>query len=462
MRGFDQVPDTNSNDSAKLEELFQLFDPKSAQKSYVALRFMPYNMLPVRRHWVQIKTAKGKRTAIPKMCVSFDPDNPSVPLKGRHCPYCELDHGPEDKGYPARKEEYMLANVLVRDLQDTIRVGKMTSEERESGHKDISSKSGTPVQVFRMPMGVARRIKEMAEMNGNKAVNDKKSGIDVMVKFNPKAAAAEMYKLERGDRTPLTKSEMEYLYWNLDDADEIYDLMGRLDSKRALEEFKKLDIQGIERDDEEEEEDDEDGFSARGKKNKGKGKSKARSFDEDDDEEEEEDEDDAPRGKKKKPAKKSRFDDDEEEEEEDDEEEEEEDEPKRKSKVKPKSKPSPKKKSRFDDEEEEEEDDEEEEEEDDEPRGKSKSKAKSKVKPKSKSKSRFDDDEEEEEEDDEEEEEEEEDEPKRKPKSKVKPKSKSKSKSRFDDDEEEEEEEEDEDDEPRRPVAKKKKPVKRR
>lgn len=288
MRGFDQVPDANGNDSAKLEELFQLFEPKSAQKSYVALRFMPYSMLPVRRHWIQIKTAKGKRTAIPKMCVAFDPDNPDKPLKGRHCPYCELDHGPEDKGFPARKEEYMLANVLVRDLQETIRVGKMTNEERETGHKDISSKSGTPIQVFRMPMGVARRIKEMAEMNDNKAVTDKKAGIDVLIKFNPKAAAAEMYKLERGERTPITKKEMEYLYWNLDDADEIYDLMGRLDPKRALEEFKKMDIQGIERDEEEDEEEDDDGFSARGK-NKGKkgGKSKARSFDDDEDEDEE-------------------------------------------------------------------------------------------------------------------------------------------------------------------------------
>ena len=336
MRGFDQVPDANGNDSAKLEELFQLFEPKSAQKSYVALRFMPYSMLPVRRHWIQIKTAKGKRTAIPKMCVAFDPDNPDKPLKGRHCPYCELDHGPEDKGYPARKEEYMLANVLVRDLQDTIRVGKMTSEERESGHKDISSKSGTPVQVFRMPMGVARRIKEMAEMNENKAVTDKKSGIDVLIKFNPKAAAAEMYKLERGDRTPVTKKEMEYLYWNLDDADEIYDLMGRLDSKRALEEFKKLDIQGIERDEEDEEEDD-DGFSARGKgKGKGKGgksSSKARSFDDEDDEEEE-DEDDEPRGKKKPAGKKKPRFKDEDEDEDDEEEDEEEDEPRRPAKKK--------------------------------------------------------------------------------------------------------------------------------
>ena len=351
-RGFEAAPSRGGNDSAKLEELFDLFDPKTATKSYVALRFLPIDMLPVRRHWIQSKTKDGKPTAFPKMCVSFDPDNPSTPLKGRKCPFCELDHGPDDKGFPARMEEYMLANVIVRDLQDTLRVGKMTPQEKKTGFKDITSKSATPVRVIRIPLGVARRLEEMSEMNKGKKVTDPKYGIDVMLKFNPKAAPAEMYKLERGERTPITAEEEAYLVYNLSDYEEIYDAMGRLDSKAALEEFKRIDIVGVskhsdddddddggfragsksgkkkpnrdnddEYEDEDEDEDEDDEDEPRSSRRKPSSNAKSRSrFADDDEEEEDEDEDDEPRSSRRKPAaKSSRFADDDEEEEDEDE-----------------------------------------------------------------------------------------------------------------------------------------------
>ena len=394
MRGFDQVPDAGGNDSAKLEELFEMFDQKTATKSFVAVRFMPYSMLPVRRHWIQITTQKGKATGIPKMCCSFDADNPAKPLKGKKCPYCTLSHGKPEDGHPAKYEEYMLANVLVRDLQDSGRFGKMTKTEKKTGIKEIDSKSPTPIRVIRMPMGVARRIKEMAEMNKGKNVHDPKYGIDVMFKYNAKAAPADMYKLERGDRTPLTEKEMAYLRWDLDNADEVYDLMGRLSPEAAMAEFKKLDIRGTETDEDEDEDDDDDvPVGKKGKKSKGK---KARFDEDDDDDEDDEDEDeddDEPSNKKKgkskvkpKAKKKARFDDEDEDEDEDDDDddddEDDDDEPvnkkKGKSKVKPKAKAKGKK-ARFDDEDEDEDDDDEDEDDDDDDEPVNKKKGKSKV-----------------------------------------------------------------------------------
>ena len=329
-RGFDSAPSRGGNDSAKLEELFDMFDPKTATKAYVALRFLPLDMLPVRRHWIQSKTKEGKPTAFPKMCVAFDPDNPAVPLKGRKCPFCELEHGQEDKGYPARLEEYMLANVIVRDLQDTMRVGKMTPEEKKTGFKDVTSKSATPVRVIRIPCGVARRLDEMSEMNKGKKVTDPKYGIDVLLKFNPKAAPAEMYKLERGERTPLERDEEAFLVYNLSDYESIYDAMGRLDSKSALADFKRMNIVGLAKDTDDE---DEDGGFRAGR-NAGKKKNDAYDDEYEDDEEDadedEDDEDEKPsrrkpsRSSSNKPASRSRFSDDEDEDEEEEDEEEDE------------------------------------------------------------------------------------------------------------------------------------------
>ena len=443
MRGFDNLPQGGGhNDAAKIEELVELFDLKSAQRAFVALRFLPSSMLPMRRHWIQIKTKTGT-SSIPKMCSEFDPDNPDTPLPGRKCPYCKLPHGKPEEGYPAKLEEHMYANVLVRDLQDSLTVNpsKYTKEEKETGFKSMNSKSVTPVRVLRMPLGVARRIKEMAEHNKGKPVYDLKMGMDVLLKYNPKAAPTDMYRLDRGDgeRTPLTKAEQQYLIFDLEDADSIYDAMGRLDNARALAEFKKMKvISSIEEGEEEEEEDEDFSPSGRGKKagkNAGGKKSRYEEEEEELDEEEEEEDEDL-----------------------DDEEEEEERRPSKKQKPAAKKKPS-----RYDDEEEEEEDlDEEEEEEDEDERRPAR-----KPKPSAKKKtSRYDDDEEEEDDDLDEEEEEEERRPASKAKPKVKPKATAKKKtSRYEEDDLDEEEEEEEEEE-RRPVRKpkptaKKRPVRR-
>ena len=308
-RGFDSVP-AGRNDNANLEDLFELFDFRSATKGYVAIRLLPYSMLPIKRHWIHALNKEKKPTAFPKMCVEFNPDDTNKPLKGRVCPYCKLEHGPMRENYPAHYEEFMLANAIIRPLQESTRINrkKFTPAEKKTGIKDVTSESATPVRIVRLPMGVARRIKEMAELNGGKHVNDAKKGIDVLIKYDPKAkSAGDTYRLERGDRTPLTAEELEYLRYDLEPFEEIYDALGRTDSAAAMADLKKSTLigGGSRDDDDDEDEDDDDGFSRGGKKGKKDKKKSSRDDDEDEDEDDDDDDDDDRSSKKKKAAKKT-------------------------------------------------------------------------------------------------------------------------------------------------------------
>ena len=322
-RGFDDVPDSNGYDSVRLEEMFDMFLPsKDANGSWVKFRLLPLAMLPIKTHWVKILTKKGSEVEVPKVCVSFNPDNQSEPLEGRKCPYCKLDHT-KDTGNASATTYYYL-NAIIRDEQDNEPSKKkpMTKEEQKTGFKDINSKSWTPVRVIQLTGGLARRIKDMKQGNMVKGVaytaTDAKYGFDIQIKYNPKASGEAKYSIEKTERTPLTEDELSYLNWNLDEFDEIYDKLGRLDTASALRDFKTLKVRGgdIHDDDEAEDEDDDgEGYTAKKKKPAGKAKRKPVY-----DEEEEDDDDDIPPSKKKPAAKKkSKFaDDDEDDEDEDD------------------------------------------------------------------------------------------------------------------------------------------------
>ena len=212
------------------EDLFELFTPSTdAKGEFVSLRFMPTPILPMKRHWVQIRAGKEKKAvSIPIVCIAFDPDSdePLKDAKGKsiECPFCKLPHGKKEEGYPAQEEVKYLANVIVRDIQENPprKLPEPTKAERKSGFKDIKSKTFTPVRVITVPPGVTRRLRDLGARNIPKKnsktgadgktsypVNDAKFGIDIDIRFNPKAAGAEKYTVEKGNElTPLTKEEL--------------------------------------------------------------------------------------------------------------------------------------------------------------------------------------------------------------------------------------------------------------
>ncbi|QQO90391.1 putative single stranded DNA binding protein [Erwinia phage pEa_SNUABM_5] len=416
-RGFDSIPDKSSRDNVRETDLFEVYQlNKKAKDTWVTLRFLPGDLLPIKKHWIKIMGGKDKdkELKIPRMCVSFDPDsaNSKEPLRGMKCPYCALEHGNDESGAPAQYDFKWWTQAIVRDEQASAprKQPKRTKTEQKTGKKEKTSDSWTPVYCIPLTNSQAGMIRTMGERNfamvkdkksGQKIktqfpITDAKYGLDIDIKYVPSNPPTNRYVMEKGERTPLTEEERDYLTWNFDDWEGIYDALGRLNEADAMTDFKKMDVIGTNSDSDDDDDDDDDSMSL-GKKKKGKGKDssaksgkKRRALDDDeDDDDDDEDEDDRPSKKKKATKSKRLLDDDEDDDDDDDEDED--DRPKKKKKSSGKSSKSSKsvkKKSKRDDDDEDDEDDE-----DEKPKKKKKSSDKSSKSSVKKKKKSSDDDE---------------------------------------------------------------------
>jgi hypothetical protein len=356
-RGFDNIkPTGNRSDNLKPEELWDIFKFSDHEGDWIDMRFLDQDFLPVKMHWIKILVGKDdqpkREVKIPKLCVSFNPDDESTPLDGTDCPYCKLPQGREST---CQTSKAYYANVIIRDLQENEPRKKKppTKTEKKTGIKELKSESWTPVRVVRMPAGLAKSLQELGERNthgkGSKkraySIQDAKYGIDVAIKYDSKGTGTDKYKVDKGSHAPLEDDELEYLYYDL--GDDSYELLGRESQEAAEKEFKRMDfVGGADIDDEE----DEDDIPSSRKKKGDKKKSKRSRIDDDEDEDEdedEEDEDESPRSRRSKKSKRSRrssIDDDDEDEE--DEDEDEDDSPRRSKRGKRDSSRSSSRKSR--------------------------------------------------------------------------------------------------------------------
>lgn len=342
-RGFGDIQDNSKRDSLRESEIFEIFPlSKKANGNWVSIRLLDLDLLPIKKHWIKIMGGKDKdkEIKIPRMCVNFDPDNQGKPLNGMKCPYCGIAHGNDESGAPAQYDYKWYAQAIIRDEQAAAprKMPKLSKSEQKTGKKEMGSESWTPVMCIPLSNSLAGKIKELGERNihtvkdkksGKKSkqafqVNHPKYGCDIEIKYNPKKSPAERYTIERGDPTPLTGDEKEYLTWDFDNWNEIYDMLGRLNEEAALADFKKMDVLGVntnDSDDGDDEDDDDDMALGRNKKKGGKASKKKGRNDDDDDEDEDDEDDDRPSKSKKSKATKSRkmLDDDEDEDDEDDE-----------------------------------------------------------------------------------------------------------------------------------------------
>lgn len=342
-RGFGDIQDNSKRDSLRESEIFEIFPlSKKANGNWVSIRLLDLDLLPIKKHWIKIMGGKDKdkEIKIPRMCVSFDPDNQNKPLNGMKCPYCGIAHGNDESGAPAQYDYKWYAQAIIRDEQAAAprKMPKLTKNEQKTGKKEMGSESWTPVQCIPLSNSLAGKIRELGERNihtvkdkksGKKSkqafqVNHPKYGCDIEIKYNAKKSPAERYTIERGDHTPLTKEEQGYLTWDFDNWSEIYDMLGRLDEAAALADFKKMDVVGVNtNDDGDDDDDDDDDDMALGRKKKGgkADKKKRRNDDDDDDEDDDDDdEDDRPsKSKKSKPSKSRKLLDDDEDDDDDDE-----------------------------------------------------------------------------------------------------------------------------------------------
>lgn len=340
-RGFGDIQDNSRRDNLRESDIFEIFPlAKKANGNWVSIRLLNLDLLPIKKHWIKIMGGKDKdkEIKIPRLCVAFDPDNQNKPLRGMKCPYCGIAHGNDESGAPAQYDYKWYAQAIIRDEQAAAprKMPKLTKKEQKSGKKEMGSDSWTPVQCIPLTNSLASKIRELGERNihtvkdkksGKKSkqafqVNDDKYGCDIEIKYNPKKSPAERYTIERGDHTPLTKEEKEYLTWDFENWEEIYDLLGRLNENDAMADYKKMDVLGGESqvDGDDDDEDDDDDMALGRKKKGGKGdKKKRRSMDDDEDDDDDDEDDDRPSKSKKSSKSRKMLDDDDEDEDDDDE-----------------------------------------------------------------------------------------------------------------------------------------------
>lgn len=468
------IPTSGKEKRSKPDERVAVY--KFPKNKWVRLRLLD-GMITTAGYWVTTKKKDKTEGRFFAPCNSYDyetherDDNKIDPWRDAAA---ELNEYNEDRNKAKKvisfQKTYWIG-AIVRQEQEKApaTLPRPTKAELESGFKDKDSDSFTPVYAIRMTKTLVERIQGLKGTNThfNKKtgetksyhMSDEKFGCDLMIKFDPDASTpANMYDVQKGDRTPLTEEEKSYLLQNLellidepeDEAELIRDfeswakrndveiegmsIKGIKKSKAKDEEVKKKKSKVVEEDLDEDEDEDED--EAPKKKPAKAGKKPAKVVDEDlDDEEDEDDEEEEEEKPAKKPAKKSPkkpVDEDEDEDEDDDldDDEEEEVKPAKKPGKKPAAKPS---KKPVDEDDEDEEDDDLDDEEEEEVKPKKKPAAK---------KPAVEEDEDDEEDDDldDEEEEEEEVKPAKKP-------SKKPAKKPVDEDEDEDDEEDEEDDE---------------
>lgn len=403
----DDVVVQGKGDVRKPEDMVDVY--ALPDKKYVKLR--PFGSVhPYQGHWIETKKKDGGKGTYYYPCAAFDIESGQADST-KHCPFCA-----DESGLVRTSTDYFFNAIHRREQQNKPVKIRATAGETESGFKEKSSESWTPVKAVRVTGATLRKIQGLKQLNTvenadgdsvNYGVSHPKYGADISIKKDKDLPPATMYDVQFGAQTALTKEERAYLIWDLNA------LMVTPTEKDAESEYMKW-------------------ATRMGLKKAGPAKGK-KSVDADDDgDDSDEDDEDTPKAKvkakvtpkAKKPAAADEDDDFDEDEEEDT------------PKAKGKAKPAPAKGKKVVDEDEDDDLDDDEEDEDDEPAPKSKGKAKPAPAKGKKPAADEDDDF-----DDEDDEDDEEDEPA--PKKKAAP-----AKGKKVVDEDDEDEEDDEDDEP--------------
>ena len=180
-----EIPQTGGNKDPKPEDLVDLLKVKD---EFTRVRIIG----PVEKRiigWIKIKGKNSKKKVrVPR--VAPDGENP----------YETLDD--------VQWGVHFFCNVIVRDLSKKV---KHTKAEVKEGHL-LKAGGDSPVKVLRVPASVARTLKEVSQTTGHD-IGDPDNGCDVSFKFDSTAPAASMWSVVKGDKSPLSKKEKQYLLW---------------------------------------------------------------------------------------------------------------------------------------------------------------------------------------------------------------------------------------------------------
>ena len=300
----DDVPVSGQGNTLKPADVVDLYE--LPDKKFVKLRFFG-SIHAYGGHWIETKKKDGSKGNYYYPCAAFDIESGKMDST-KHCPFCD-----DESGHVRFANDYFINAIHRKEQMNKPARVRATPAETESGYKEKSSESWTPVKAVRLTGSVLRRLQEMKQLNTvenadgdtlNYAVSHPRYGADVSIKRDKSLSPAQMYDVQIGTQTSMSKEERSYLIWDLEH------LMVTPSQKEAEVEYVKwakrmglMDDKPVAKkkaapiDDEDEDEDDEPVVKKKPAAKSAPAKKKP--VVEEDDDDEFDDEDEAPAAKKK-------------------------------------------------------------------------------------------------------------------------------------------------------------------
>ena len=185
-------------------------------------------------HTVQTLKRDKTRTRFTTPCLAWDRETLKID-RTKKCPWC--DHM---TAFPSEDKESSqvsfsstaYANGFLRATQkNPPELTEPTRKEAKTGTKDKESDTETIWKVFRLPVSVLNKLKELKQINAvelpdgntqNFSVLHARYGIDVRISHDKTKSPAQQYSVvPKEGSTPLRKTDMQYLRWDLDDLQEL-------------------------------------------------------------------------------------------------------------------------------------------------------------------------------------------------------------------------------------------------
>lgn len=213
MKSFSKLKPSNGREKLpRMEDLVDVLTLK--EKAWTQVRILPGGVLSLGVHWVKTTNKDGKEISFKKLCLGWDSEQERSDVD--KCPYCSAP------GVEGPVQEYWVQVIdRYEQEQEPARKPKPTEKERSTQHKDKDSRTWTPVKCLRMPPSLVRKIMQLEEINIVKGVRrevtDAQYGFDLQIYYDPQAAGGDKYNVQKGDRSPLTDDEKDYLTWELNE-----------------------------------------------------------------------------------------------------------------------------------------------------------------------------------------------------------------------------------------------------
>lgn len=210
----------------KIESLLDFADFSDGE--YRTGRIYPV-IFAMATHYYDIVGNDGKTFAVGKVCKRFDPETQEFDST-KKCWFCEFQNKMKHTDYftGETKDQASISvryffNYLNRDKQENLpKKLRETDEELESGFKDKTSNSITPLEVVSAPAGLIEKFKKLQRVGKKETkLDDPEKGRDISILFDKnEKVASNKWDAQKADEPgePLSKKEKGYLLWDIKSA----------------------------------------------------------------------------------------------------------------------------------------------------------------------------------------------------------------------------------------------------